>query len=108
MNRVLGVCFLAKRPQHARSGKNSIELLRHCRHRAKKRGRFVGIQPHLRFSGYRGTMPPKPDINRTQVRKLYQSTNMVPEQLPKAGFNYSYDLEARPDGKKASRLGDFD
>jgi hypothetical protein len=33
---------------------------------------------------------------------------MVPKQLPEAGFNYSYDLEARPGGKKASRLKDFD
>jgi hypothetical protein len=105
MNRVLGVCFLAKRPQHARSGKNSIELLRHCRHRAKKHGRFVGIEPHLRFSGYRGTMTPKPDISRTQVRKLYQSTNMVPKQLPEAGFNYSYDLEATPMEKRISIRG---
>jgi hypothetical protein len=33
---------------------------------------------------------------------------MVPKQLPEARFNYSYDLEAGPDGKKASRSGEFD
>ena len=28
----------------------------------------------------------KTDINRARVRKLYQSTNMVPKRLPEAGF----------------------
>ena len=47
LNGVLVVYFLAKRLQHTRSRKNSIELLRYGRHRAKKRGHFVGIEPHL-------------------------------------------------------------
>jgi hypothetical protein len=36
----------------------------------------------------------KTDINRPRVRKLYQSTNMVPKQLQKIGFKYRYDLAA--------------
>jgi GlcNAc-P-P-Und epimerase len=49
------------------------------------------------------------DINRARVRKLYQSTNMVPGQLEKLGFKYCYDL---PEGlsawKQSSRKADFD
>lgn len=49
------------------------------------------------------------DINRARVRKLYQSTNMVPKRLPAAGFNYHYDLHAGLlEWKSASRLRDFD
>jgi nucleoside-diphosphate-sugar epimerase len=51
----------------------------------------------------------KTDINRARVRKLYQSTNMVPKRLPAAGFQYRYDL---PSGlaawKQASQATDFD
>src|SRR6202043_4114909 len=52
LNGDLVVYFLAKRRQYARSRKNSIELLRHGRHRAKERGRFVGIEPHLFWPEY--------------------------------------------------------
>jgi len=51
----------------------------------------------------------KTDINRSRVRKLYQSTNMVPRRLQKVGFSYRYNLA---DGlaacKATSRVGDFD
>jgi nucleoside-diphosphate-sugar epimerase len=51
----------------------------------------------------------KTDINRAQVRKLYQSTNMVPRRLQKVGFSYRYNLA---DGlaacKASSRVGHFD
>jgi nucleoside-diphosphate-sugar epimerase len=51
----------------------------------------------------------KTDINRARVRKLYQSTNMVPRRLQEGGFNYRYDL---PTGlaawKQSSRVRDFD
>jgi nucleoside-diphosphate-sugar epimerase len=51
----------------------------------------------------------KTDINRARVRKLYQSTNMVPRRLQQSGFNYRYDL---PTGlaawKQSSRVQDFD
>ena len=51
----------------------------------------------------------KTDINRARVRKLYQSTNMVPKQLPSAGFRYQYDLVAGlADWKRSSRVTDFD
>jgi nucleoside-diphosphate-sugar epimerase len=51
----------------------------------------------------------KTDINRARVRKLYQSTNMVPGRLQEVGFNYCYDL---PTGlsawKQSSQVTDFD
>lgn len=51
----------------------------------------------------------KTDINRARVRKLYQSTNMVPGRLQEIGFNYGHDL---PGGllewKQSSHLTDFD
>jgi nucleoside-diphosphate-sugar epimerase len=51
----------------------------------------------------------KNDINRARVRKLYESTNMVPKRLPEAGFTYGYDLPAGLTAwKQASRLRDFD
>jgi GlcNAc-P-P-Und epimerase len=51
----------------------------------------------------------KTDINRTRVRKLWESTNMVPGQLQKVGFNYRYDLSAGLAAwKQSSRLSDFD
>jgi nucleoside-diphosphate-sugar epimerase len=51
----------------------------------------------------------KTDINRARVRKLYQSTNMIPQRLREAGFQYSYDLLAGlSEWKKVSRLRDFD
>jgi nucleoside-diphosphate-sugar epimerase len=51
----------------------------------------------------------KTDINRARVRKLYQSTNMVPKRLPETGFAYEYDLaEGLKAWKQSSRLTDFD
>jgi GlcNAc-P-P-Und epimerase len=51
----------------------------------------------------------KTDINRARVRKLYQSTNMVPKRLPEAGFIYSYDLQAGLAAwKQSSQVTDFD
>jgi len=51
----------------------------------------------------------KTDINRARVRKLYQSTNMVPRRLPEMGFNYSYDLQAGLAAwKQSSHVADFD
>ena len=51
----------------------------------------------------------KTDINRARVRKLYQSTNMIPKRLPQSGFQYRYDLDAGlRDWKNASRVTDFD
>jgi GlcNAc-P-P-Und epimerase len=49
------------------------------------------------------------DINRARVRKLYQSTNMVPKRLPESGFQYRYDLHAGlSEWKQSSRITDFD
>ena len=49
------------------------------------------------------------DINRARVRKLYQSTNMVPKRLAEVGFNYCYDLLAGLSAwKQSSRVTDFD
>ncbi|SEE43468.1 Nucleoside-diphosphate-sugar epimerase [Rhizobiales bacterium GAS191] len=51
----------------------------------------------------------KNDINRARVRKLHESTNMVPKRLPEAGFSYRYDLQAGLlKWKSASRFQDFD
>jgi nucleoside-diphosphate-sugar epimerase len=51
----------------------------------------------------------KTDINRARIRKLYQSTNMVPGQLQNVGFDYRYDLPAGLSAwKKSSRITDFD
>jgi nucleoside-diphosphate-sugar epimerase len=51
----------------------------------------------------------KTDINRARVRKLYESTNMVPKRLPEAGFAYRFDLSAGlADWKRTSRVRDFD
>jgi hypothetical protein len=51
----------------------------------------------------------KNDINRARIRKLYQSTNMIPTRLEEAGFRYSYDLVAGLSAwKKSSRMTDFD
>jgi GlcNAc-P-P-Und epimerase len=51
----------------------------------------------------------KTDINRARVRKLYQSTNMVPERLREVGFQYRYDLAAGLSAwKQSSRMSDFD
>jgi nucleoside-diphosphate-sugar epimerase len=51
----------------------------------------------------------KTDINRARVRKLYQSTNMVPRRLQDLGFDYRYDLRAGlSEWKQVSRLQDFD
>jgi hypothetical protein len=51
----------------------------------------------------------KTDINRARVRKLYQSTNMVPKRLQEVGFKYRYDLAAGLSAwKQSSRMGDFD
>jgi NAD dependent epimerase/dehydratase family enzyme len=62
----------------------------------------VGFEMLSRF-GFRT------DINRARLRKLYQSTNMVPKRLPNSGFQYQYDL---PGGlaawKRSSRVTDFD
>jgi GlcNAc-P-P-Und epimerase len=49
------------------------------------------------------------DINRARLRKLYQSTNMVPKRLPNSGFQYQYDLPAGLAAwKQSSRTTDFD
>jgi len=51
----------------------------------------------------------KTDINRARLRKLYQSTNMVPKRLPETGFRYRYDLIAGLLAwKQSSRITDFD
>jgi nucleoside-diphosphate-sugar epimerase len=51
----------------------------------------------------------KNDINRARIRKLYQSTNMIPKRLEEAGFRYGYDLVAGLSAwKKSSRRTDFD
>jgi GlcNAc-P-P-Und epimerase len=51
----------------------------------------------------------KTDINRARIRKLYQSTNMVPGRLQENGFQYRYDLYAGlTEWKNASRVRDFD
>jgi GlcNAc-P-P-Und epimerase len=51
----------------------------------------------------------KTDINRARVRKLYQSTNMVPKTLPEIGFQYQYDLVAGlRQWKQSSQVTDFD
>ena len=51
----------------------------------------------------------KTDINRARVRKLYQSTNMVPRRLQKVGFTYRYNLaDGLTAWKASSRVGDFD
>jgi nucleoside-diphosphate-sugar epimerase len=51
----------------------------------------------------------KTDINRPRVRKLYQSTNMVPKRLPDLGFHYQHDLAAGLAAwKQCSRVQDFD
>jgi len=51
----------------------------------------------------------KNDISRARLRKLYQSTNMVPRRLPQCGFRYRYDLAAGlADWKRLSRVADFD
>jgi GlcNAc-P-P-Und epimerase len=51
----------------------------------------------------------KTDINRARVRKLYQSTNMVPRTLPEMGFQYQYDLvSGLSQWKQSSHVTDFD
>ncbi len=51
----------------------------------------------------------KSEINRARIRKLYQSTNMVPRRLPEAGFAYRYDLIAGlSEWRRVSRIADFD
>jgi nucleoside-diphosphate-sugar epimerase len=51
----------------------------------------------------------KTDINRARVRKLYESTNMVPKRCPESGFACRFDLVAGlADWKEASRVRDFD
>jgi len=51
----------------------------------------------------------KTDINRARVRKLRQSTNMVPERLREVGFKYRYDLVGGLSAwKQSSRVSDFD
>jgi nucleoside-diphosphate-sugar epimerase len=51
----------------------------------------------------------KTDINRARVRKLYESTNMVPKRLPEIGFQYQYDLAGGLAAwKRASQVTDFD
>jgi GlcNAc-P-P-Und epimerase len=51
----------------------------------------------------------KTDINRARVRKLYQSTNMVPTRLPQSGFQYRHDLRSGlSEWKRLSHVTDFD
>jgi nucleoside-diphosphate-sugar epimerase len=55
------------------------------------------------------TLGVKTDINRARVRKLYQSTNMIPRRLQEIGFSCRYDLPAGLSAWKASsRVRDFD
>jgi GlcNAc-P-P-Und epimerase len=55
------------------------------------------------------TLGVKTDINRARVRKLYQSTNMVPTRLPQSGFQYRHDLQSGlSEWKRLSRVTDFD
>jgi GlcNAc-P-P-Und epimerase len=51
----------------------------------------------------------KNDINRARIRKLYQSTNMIPRRLEDVGFRYSYDLVGGLSAwKRSSQVTDFD
>jgi GlcNAc-P-P-Und epimerase len=51
----------------------------------------------------------KTDINRARVRKLYQSTNMIPGRLQEGNFSYRYDIVGGLAAwKAASRITDFD
>lgn len=51
----------------------------------------------------------KTDINRARVKKLYQSTNMVPRRLPEVGFRYEHDLVGGLTAwKRSSQIADFD
>jgi nucleoside-diphosphate-sugar epimerase len=51
----------------------------------------------------------KTDINRARIRKLYQSTNMIPGRLSESGFRYRYDLVGGLSAWKASSSAtDFD
>lgn len=51
----------------------------------------------------------KTDINRARVRKLHQSTNMVPDRLQHIGFDYRHDLPAGLAAwKRSSRVHDFE
>jgi GlcNAc-P-P-Und epimerase len=53
------------------------------------------------------TLGIKTDINRARVKKLHESTNMVPTRLMKMGFEYQFDLIASlEDWKRVSP--DFD
>ena len=53
------------------------------------------------------TLGIKTDINRARVKKLYESTNMVPTRLIKMGFEYQFDLiTSLEDWKRVSP--DFD
>jgi nucleoside-diphosphate-sugar epimerase len=55
------------------------------------------------------TLGLRTDINRARVRKLYESTNMVPKRLPASGFEYAYDLNAGlAEWKRMSHNLDFD
>jgi GlcNAc-P-P-Und epimerase len=55
------------------------------------------------------TLGLKTDINRARVRKLHQSTNMVPRRLPSVGFRYQHDLVAGLAAwKQSSTVSDFD
>jgi nucleoside-diphosphate-sugar epimerase len=55
------------------------------------------------------TLGVKTDINRARVRKLNQSTNMIPGQLQKLGFKYNHDLLSGLSAwKQSSQLSDFD
>lgn len=51
----------------------------------------------------------KNDINRVRVRKLYQSTNMVPRRLSESGFRYNHDLlSGLAEWRRVSHNKDFD
>jgi dTDP-D-glucose 4,6-dehydratase len=50
----------------------------------------------------------KTDIDRTRMRKLYQSTNTAPGRLQKLGFNYAHNLRTGLSAwKQSSRVTDF-
>jgi GlcNAc-P-P-Und epimerase len=73
------------------------------------------VVPHWLLEGAAGVFEGlgmlglRTDINRARVRKLYQSTNMVPKRLPQSGFQYQFDLQSGlSEWKRLSRISDFD
>jgi nucleoside-diphosphate-sugar epimerase len=51
----------------------------------------------------------KTGINRSRIRKLWFSTNILPKRLVASGFRFDYDLaNSLADWKRDSTIGDFD